>query len=261
MDTLPLLIENEIATITINRPAQRNAITLEMWIHFTELCSRLNEESGVRVVIIRGAGEDAFSAGGDISEFPQRRSDPWQATIYNGKVELALKNLQRLRKPTIALIKGYCIGGGFTLAAHCDLRVVADNAHLGFPVGKLGALINYFELERLIPLIGLGATQDLLLTARTVDAIEGKQMGYCTRVFPLRSIDGETLRLAADIINLAPLSQTWHKQMIKAVLTKPDLLDLDPEEAALPDICFDTDDYAEGVNAFLQKRSPIFRGR
>lgn len=261
MDVLPLSIENEIATITINRPAQRNAITLEMWTHFAELCSRLNENPQVRVVIVRGAGEEAFSAGGDISEFPQRRSDPWQAKIYNGKVELALKNLERLSKPTIAVVKGYCVGGGFMLAAHCDLRLVAENAQLAFPVAKLGALINYFELERLIPLIGLGATLDLLLTARSMTAQEGKEMGYCTRVFPLASIDEEALRLAVSMSQLAPLSQSWHKQMVKAVLNRPDLLDLDPEEAALPDICFDTKDYAEGINAFLQKRKPNFQGR
>jgi enoyl-CoA hydratase len=106
MDTLPLTIRDQIATITINRPDQRNAITYEMWTYFAELCTRLEANAQVRVVIVQGAGDEAFSAGGDISEFQERRSDPWQAKIYNGKVELALKSLERLNKPTIALVKG-----------------------------------------------------------------------------------------------------------------------------------------------------------
>jgi enoyl-CoA hydratase len=261
MEPLLVTIADDIATITMNRPEQHNAITYEMWTHFAELFSRLDSDDDVRLVIVRGSGEEAFSAGGDISEFEERRSDPWQAKIYNGKVELALRNLGRLHKPTIAAIKGYCVGAGFMLAAYCDLRLAADNATLGVPVAKLGALVNYYELERMIQLIGLSATLDLLLTARLIDAQEALSMGFCSRVVPVTNLDETVQILTEQMREVAPLTQQWHKQMAKTLLHPADLVDLDPEDAALPDACFETEDYAEGVLAFLQKRKPVFHGR
>jgi enoyl-CoA hydratase len=261
MEALLVTVADEIATVTINRPDLRNAITYEMWTYFAELFSQLDSDESVRLVILRGSGEEAFSAGGDITEFEERRSDPWQAKIYNGKVERALRNLGRLRKPTIAAIKGYCVGAGFLLAAYCDLRLAADNAVFGVPVAKLGALVNYYELERMIQLIGPSATLDLLLTARLINAQEAQSMGFCSRVVPVTHLDETVQILTGQMLEVAPLTQQWHKQMAKTILGSADLIDLDPEEAALPDLCYDTEDYAEGVMAFLQKRKPIFRGR
>ena len=261
MDSLILSARNGIATLTINRPAQRNAITLDMWRSLAELATRLEQDSSVRVVVIQGAGGDAFSAGGDISEFTSRRSDPWQAKIYNGKVELALKAIGRLSKPTIALVKGYCMGGGCMLAAHCDLRIAADNARFGMPVAQLSTLVGYRELQRFVHLIGLGATLDLLLTARVVDAAEAQAIGLCSQVYPLAEINAKVDEMTARMVDLAPLAQRWHKQMLNTLLRKPDLLDLTPEEGVLPDAIYDTEDYGEGVRAFLEKRRPIFRGK
>jgi len=188
METLHLSIHNGVATLIINRPGQHNAITLDMWQSLAELATRLEQDNDVRVVVVQGAGDEAFSAGGDISEFSQQRSDPWQAKIYNGKVELALKSLARLSKPTIALVKGYCVGGGFMLAAHCDLRVCGDNVVFGMPVAQLSTLVGYRDLQRFVHLIGLGATLDLLLTARQLNAHEAQAIGLCSRVYPLAEI-------------------------------------------------------------------------
>ncbi|HRJ44515.1 MAG TPA: enoyl-CoA hydratase-related protein, partial [Caldilineaceae bacterium] len=238
MQTLPLTVQNGIATLQINRPAQRNAITLEMWRALPEITARLEQDSSVRVVVIQGAGDAAFSAGGDIGEFTEQRKDPWQAKIYNGKVELALKSIARLSKPTIAVIKGFCMGGGCMLAAHSDLRICADNAVFGMPVAQLNTLVGYRELQRFVHLIGLGATLDLLLTARHVDANEAQAIGLCSQVHPLAEIDGVVAGLTERMVNLAPLAQRWHKQMLHTLLRKPDLLDLTPEEGMLPDAIY-----------------------
>ncbi len=261
MQEFLLNVADGIATVTINRPEQRNAITFEMWRQLTELCHNLDQDPEVQVVVLQGAGQEAFSAGGDIREFRERRHDPWQAKIYNAKVERALQTLLRLSKPTIALVKGYCVGGGCMLAAHCDLRMAADNAVFGMPVAKLGTLIGYNEMQRFVHLLGVGGTLDLLLTARLVQAEEARQMGLCNQVLPLAQIDQAVHDLALGMTQLAPLTQKWHKQMLQTLLQKPDLLDLNPDETALPDACFATQDYLEGIRAFLEKRPARFQGK
>jgi enoyl-CoA hydratase/carnithine racemase len=261
MKDLLLSIEDGIATITINRPQQRNAITFDMWCQLPDMFSRIEATPDVRVVVVKGAGEEAFSAGGDISEFGERRNDPWQAKIYNGKVERALENLAKLGLPTIAVVKGFCVGGGCMLAAHCDIRIAADNAVFGMPVARLCTLIGYGEMQRFVSLIGVGGTLDLLLTARLIDAREALRIGLCNQVHPLAEIDQVVQQLASSMTSLAPLAQKWHKQMLQTVLQKPDLVDLDPEEVMLPDACFATKDYQEGIRAFLEKRPPRFQGK
>jgi len=259
----PILLSkaNRVATLTINRPAQHNAITLEMWRSLAEIATRLEQDADVRVVVVQGAGDEAFSVGGDISEFSAQRSDPWQAKIYNGKVELALKSIARLSKPTIALVKGYCMGGGCMLATHCDLRISADNAIFGMPVAQLSTLVGYRELQRFVHLIGLGVTLDLLLTARLIQADEAQAIGLSSQVHPLAEINTRVDEMTAQMVDLAPLAQRWHKQMLQTLLRKPDLHDLTPEEGMLPDVIYDSEDYAEGVRAFLGKRPPVFRGK
>ncbi|MBX3052770.1 MAG: enoyl-CoA hydratase/isomerase family protein [Caldilineaceae bacterium] len=261
METLLLSRKNGVATLTINRPGMRNAINLEMWRSLAEIAAQLEQDNSVHVVVLQGAGDEAFSAGGDIAEFSAQRSDPWQAKIYNGKVELALKSIARLSKPTIALVRGFAVGGGCMLAAHCDLRICADNAIFGMPVAQLSTLVGYRELQRFVHLIGLGATLDLLLTARLVEAAEAQAIGLCSQIYPLGEIDEKVAEMTERMTSLAPLAQRWHKQMLQTLLRKPDLHDLTPEEGMLPDAIYDSEDYAEGVRAFLGKRAPNFRGR
>jgi enoyl-CoA hydratase/carnithine racemase len=166
--------------------------------------------------------------------------------------------LLALPQPTIALIHGFCVGGGLLLAAHCDLRVAASSARLGLPVARLGFLITYAQMQRFVHLIGAGAVADLLLTARLVSAPEALGLGLCSQVHPPETLDAAVAELAGRMAELSPLAQRLHKQMLQSVLHKPDLAALTAAEVAAAAAVFDSADYREGVQAFIEKRPPRF---
>ena len=252
---------NGVATITINRPSQRNAVTYAMWHRLAALMAELQADPDVRVVIFRGAGTQAFSAGADIAEFEEQRKNSALASKYHAAVEEALEAIAHLPRPTIAMVAGYCVGGGLELATAADLRIAADNARFGIPTAKLGIVVGYREMARLIQLVGSGMTMDILLTARVVEAEEALRIGLISRLVPLDELESYTEKVAAEIAGSAPLSHRWHKQMLETVLRDPGLERLTPEEKKLTFACFDTEDFQEGRRAFLEKRKPVFRGR
>lgn len=258
MKEIQLTVVDRVATVTLNRPAQHNAINYAMWRALPSLCGQLDKNDDVRVVIWRGAGEEAFSAGGDIREFEAHRANVTQAQHYNEQVSVAVKSVLALSKPTIALVKGYCVGGGFILAAYCDLRIAADNARFGIPVAKLGALITYEQMQRFVHLIGAGATLDLLLTARLMNAQEALEAQLCSQVHPLDMVDDTVGKLATRMARLSPMTQRAHKRMLQSILHKPDLTQLTAPELNMLNASFDSADYAEGVRAFVEKRPPNF---
>ena len=258
MHELHFTVQDQIATVTIARPEQHNAVTYEMWRALPDICHRIDANQEVRVVIWRGAGSDAFSAGGDIAEFRDHRSNRSQAIAYNDCVQTALNAMLAVRKPSIALVKGYCVGGGFLLAAHCDLRIAADNARFGLPVARLGFLITYPQMQRFVQMFGATTISDLLLTARLIDAQQALVAGLCSQVHPLDTIDDVVLHLAQTMTRLSPLTEHLHKVMLQTVLQKPDLAQLTADEIAVVEAMFDSADYAEGVRAFIEKRSPRF---
>ncbi len=248
-----------LATVTINRPKQRNAISFAMWTELTGLLRRLDADRDVRCVVITGAGDTAFSAGADIGDFEEYRSDSAKGRIYNRAVDALLETVAEIGTPVISMIRGFAAGGGCELAVATDLRVAAEGSRLGIPVARLGITIGHREMYGLVNLVGKGNALYILLSGRLLDADEALRIGLVNQVVPDGKLEEATYQLAADIAALAPLSHAVNKKTLNQVLAKPSL-DLTPEEADLPLTQFDTRDYHEGFRAFLEKRRPAFIG-
>ena len=251
--------DQAVATVTINRPAQRNAISFTMWTQLADLMRDLDADRSVRCVVICGAGGEAFSAGADISDFDQYRSDSTKGRVYNRAVDGLLETVAEIGTPVISMIRGFAAGGGCELAVATDLRIAAEGSRLGIPVARLGITIGHREMYGLVNLVGKGNAMYILLSGRLLDADEALRIGLVNQVVPADQLEEVTYKLASDIANLAPLSHAVNKKTMNQVLAKPSL-DLTPEEADLPLTQFDTRDYHEGFRAFLEKRRPEFIG-
>ncbi|MCS7207534.1 MAG: enoyl-CoA hydratase-related protein [Dehalococcoidia bacterium] len=255
-----LTVSDGIATITFNRPTQRNAMNYQMWLDLQRLMVDLEHDPQVRVVVFTGAGDEAFSAGADIKDFDLYRNNADKARLYAHASEGAMDMIEALPKPTISLIKGYCIGGGCELATATDIRIGADNARLGITAARLGITIGFKEMRRLVDCVGPAGAKYILLTARLLDAQEALRLGLLHQVVPLAEVEAYTYRLAQEIANLGPLSHRYNKRILHKVITDP-ALRLTPEEEAMPFRVFDSQDYHEGRRAFLEKRKPQFQGK
>ena len=250
-----------VATVTFNRPSQRNAINFEMWRQFAGIMEKLDADRGVRAVVITGAGQEAVSAGADIQDFEEHRSDSTKGRGYNDAVNGALKTLTDMDTPTISMIRGFAVGGGCELAVATDLRIASDNSRMGIPVGKLGISIGHREMRGLVNLVGKGNAMYILLSARLLDAQESLRIGLVNQVVKHEELEDYTYKLASDIASLAPLSHAVNKLTMRQVQNKPSLENLTEKEADLPLTQFDTKDYLEGYKAFLEKRRPNFIGK
>ena len=250
-----------IATVTINRPGQRNAISYAMWLELQKIAQELEASPSVRAAVFRGAGDEAFSAGADIKDFDLHRNSSAQARLYASAVEGAMDAVECLSRPTISLIRGYCVGGGFELTHACDLRIAADNSRMGITAARLGIAIGYREMRRLVQLAGRGGALHILLTAGIFGADEALRLGLVHRIVPAEEVEEYTYDLARRVAGLAPLSHKAHKRILRTVLEDPSLTGHSPEEDELPFIHFNTRDFQEGRRAFLEKRLPQFEGR
>jgi enoyl-CoA hydratase/carnithine racemase len=249
-----------LATVTINRPRQRNAINFHMWGELSGILSRLDADREVRAVVITGAGDGAFSAGADISDFAEYRADSVKGREYNRAVDGLLETLTDMGTPTISMIRGFAAGGGCELAVATDLRIAAEGSRLGIPVARLGITIGHREMRGLVNLVGKGNALYILLSGRLLNAQEALRIGLVNQVAPPGELQDCTYQLAQEIASLAPLSHAVNKLTMNQVQAKPSLADLTPEEADLPLTQFDTRDYREGYQAFLEKRAPHFIG-
>ena len=249
-----------LATVTINRPRQRNPINFAMWGELARLFAELDADRDIRAVVLTGAGEEAFSAGADIADFEEYRSDSAKGLVYNRAVDGLLETLAQLETPTISMIQGFAAGGGCEISVATDLRIAAQGSKLGIPVARLGITIGHREMRGLVDLVGKGNALYILLSGRLLDAEEAQGMGLVNQVVPQDELKSCTYRLAEDIARLAPLSHAVNKRTMNQVLNKASINDLTPEEARLPLAQFDTRDYLEGYRAFLEKRLPNFIG-
>lgn len=259
-DHILLDSKTPVATVTFNRPAQRNAISFDMWRQFSDILQKLDADRDVRAVVITGAGGEAFSAGADIQDFDKHRSDSTKGRGYNDAVNGALKTLSDMATPTISMIRGFAVGGGCELAVATDLRIASDDSRMGIPVSKLGISIGHREMRGLVNLVGKGNAMYILLSARLLDAQESLRIGLVNQVVKPEELEDYTYKLATDIASLAPLSHAVNKLTLLQVQNKPSLENLTEKEADLPLTQFDTKDYLEGYKAFLEKRRPNFIG-
>lgn len=250
--------DGHVATLLIDNVAKRNAISHQMWIDLAEQLEVLVQDSDLRCIVLRGAGTQAFGSGADIDEFEALRSSKEKGIAFAQQAHRAMALLRHCPIPTLAAIRGACVGGGLELAACCDLRLASDDARFGIPIGRLGGVLAYPELEALLHVAGPQVALELLLEGRLLDAQEALSKGLVTRVVPQAAWDEELAQTIARISDLAPLSARWHKKFIARLQSGTPLTDADQQEGYA---CFDTQDFIEGYRAFLDKRKPVFTGK
>lgn len=252
--------EDGVGWMIFNHPARHNALSLEMWQGIADILEAFAADEGVRVVVMRGAGGKAFVSGADISEFEAQRGNARQKERYDGVAGRANRALATFPKPLLALIEGYCIGGGLATALAADIRFATPDSKFGIPAARLGLGYAYDGVAKLARIAGPANARDLLFSARILAAAEARAMGLVNRIEERDDIEANTLAYAQTVAGNAPLSI----RASKAALNAWEQGGAVPEVAAVEamvNACFDSEDYREGRQAFMAKRKALFRGK
>jgi enoyl-CoA hydratase/carnithine racemase len=252
--------DGAIGWITFNNPERHNAMSLDMWEALPEILDAYGKDPAIRVVVMKGAGQKAFVSGADISEFETARGTPEKVKKYEEITDRATDHAVHLGKPTIAMIRGYCIGGGLGIALSCDIRIATEASRFGIPAAKLGLGYRHEGVKKLVDVVGPSYAKEIFFTARQFSAAEALQMRLINWAVPDAELE-KTVRATCDlIIQNAPLTIEAAKGVIGELTKVGSDLDADHCESLI-NACFDSADYQEGRKAFMEKRKPVFTGR
>ena len=246
--------------LIFNNPERHNAVSLDMWDAVETVLDGFVADDKVRVIVVSGAGGKAFVSGADISKFETERGTREAVAHYNARIKAVYEKVHRLPKPTLAMIDGFCLGGGLALAVSCDLRFCSQKSKFGLPAAKLGLGYPYDGLKRLVDAIGPGAAKDIVFSGRRLNAEEALSIGLVQKVLPEAELEKFVFDYARTVAENAPLTVTSLKFIIGEILKDPAERDLDMCREMV-DRCFASEDYVEGRRAFTEKRKPQFKGR
>ena len=253
-------LEGPVLHIRFNNPAKHNALSIDMWEAVPPLLAKAEADDEVRMVVFSGEGEKAFVSGADISQFEDMRAAREAVKKYEVMAEAALQGICEFAKPTVARIRGYCIGGGVNVAISCDIRVASDNSVFSIPATRLGLGYRVSAMKNLVQLVGPGFAKDIFFTGRRLDAAEALRIGLVNRVAPVEGLDALLAEYVTAITTGAPLTMKAGKRIIQEALALDSDFDDDLARRLILD-CFESEDYAEGRTAFMQKRKPVFKGK
>ena len=246
--------------IRFNNPAKHNALSVEMWEAIPPLLARAEADDAVRLVVFSGEGTKSFVSGADISQFEDHRAAKEAVKRYEQMAEAALMGIHDFAKPTVAAIRGYCIGGGVNVSISCDIRLATSDSVFAVPASRLGLGYRFSAMKNLVDLVGPGRAKDIFFTARRLDAAEALAIGLVNRVVPPEGLEALVAEYVQMIATGAPLTIKAGKRIIREVLKADADIDMELCRSLILD-CFESEDYAEGRTAFMQKRKPVFRGR
>lgn len=259
-DKMLAYVEDGVGWMVYNNPARHNAQSFEMVQAVPPILAAFEADPAVSAIVVTGAGERAFVSGADISEFGERRTSPEARAEYDAASAAAGRAWDEVDKPVIAMIRGYCIGGGLMIAMKADLRLAAEGSQFGVPAARLGLGYGFSGVEQLMALVGPAWTAEILFSARRLSAEEALRIGLVNRVVPAAELETQVKELAAMIAANAPLTLRAVKAAIREARREPASRDLRRVEE-LVEACFRSEDYLEGQRAFMERRPPRFTGR